>query len=226
MKIEGGLKFLLFQDLYSHYSRLELTVAKDRPLAIGSLETRLAQAFRVNARYGLFFDQHLNNALFCRSLLWCRGAGISNLDKILFPQGAKIPTWSWMAWHGPIDYMGASFSSAILRPIDMSYEKDSILSPDLFDNQLTAIMWPCNIDDLISVGTDLVILDMPGSMDDPPVNCIVVATKTRYSSRDDEYYVIFVRHAQDESYYERVGVGCISTEHIDKSGDGETIFLQ
>ncbi|RSL60534.1 hypothetical protein CEP53_005420 [Fusarium sp. AF-6] len=66
-KYVKGLRIEFFQDLYVRYSKLALSFAFDRPIAIKGLENRLLSTFNTTGGYGVL-DRY-----FHRSLLWKRG---------------------------------------------------------------------------------------------------------------------------------------------------------
>ncbi|KAF5236757.1 hypothetical protein FANTH_11135 [Fusarium anthophilum] len=70
----------------------------DRPVAIDSLARELAKAFRTNVRYGIF-ERYLH-----RSLLWRLSQNIPK-GRIYDPAGQALPSWSWMAYSGQIEYL-------------------------------------------------------------------------------------------------------------------------
>ncbi|KAF4634210.1 hypothetical protein G7Y89_g3912 [Cudoniella acicularis] len=81
----------LFQSLFTDYSNLDITYPTDRPVAIDSLATVLAEALHTNVRYGIF------ECFLHQSLLWQRAQNIS-LRQISYPAGKAPPSWSWMAY--------------------------------------------------------------------------------------------------------------------------------
>ncbi|PVH67613.1 HET-domain-containing protein [Cadophora sp. DSE1049] len=87
----------LFQSLFADYSNFGLTEVTDRPIAIDSLAMALAKAFHTNVRYGIF-ERYLH-----RSLLWQRSQDIP-MRRIFYAAGKTPPSWSWMAYHGQIEY--------------------------------------------------------------------------------------------------------------------------
>ncbi|KAF1962301.1 HET-domain-containing protein [Byssothecium circinans] len=91
-------KVNLFQHLFSLYSQLGLTVPTDRPIAISGLVDRLAESFQMTAMHGVF-DGYLH-----RSLLWKR-SGLVRMQRILYASDRKVPSWSWMAYTGQIEYV-------------------------------------------------------------------------------------------------------------------------
>jgi hypothetical protein len=68
---------------------------------------------KVKGGYGVFDDpDNTNNKSFLRrSLLWRRGDEIRTLQKINFPKDrGTVPSWSWMAVSGGIDYFHPPFT--------------------------------------------------------------------------------------------------------------------
>ncbi|KAH8685794.1 heterokaryon incompatibility protein-domain-containing protein, partial [Tricladium varicosporioides] len=91
-------KVKLFQYLFTRYSQLGLTQHTDKPLAIAGLEKRLAESFETECKYGIF------EKFLPRSLLWLR-AGSMRMNRILYGNDRKVPSWSWMAYDGEIQYL-------------------------------------------------------------------------------------------------------------------------
>ncbi|KAF3014000.1 hypothetical protein E8E14_009222 [Neopestalotiopsis sp. 37M] len=98
-----GEKILLYEDLYRSYTRLELTRMSDRPIAIAGLEKRIIRDLKAHGGFGVFDD---GRSLLQRSLLWRRGREVPSLVRIFpAPSSLSVPTWSWMAYKGGIDYL-------------------------------------------------------------------------------------------------------------------------
>lgn len=54
-------------------------------------------------RFGIFDD---GRSLLPRSLLWQRGYEVGSLKRVDHGgTGHRLPSWSWMAYDGPIDFM-------------------------------------------------------------------------------------------------------------------------
>jgi hypothetical protein len=87
----------LIEELFVRYSSLSLTCRTDRPTAIVGLESRLAKFYRTPSVYGII------TKCLGRSLLWTR-SGDAPMESIPFEAG-NVPSWSWMAYRGPIDYL-------------------------------------------------------------------------------------------------------------------------
>ncbi|CAG9942612.1 unnamed protein product [Clonostachys rosea f. rosea IK726] len=117
MSADKGERILLYQDLYTKYSRLGLSRPTDRAVAIGGLEERILAKLNVSGGWGIL-DDSLNtegqNGLLRRSLLWRRGEEVEELSSIPFAKKAGypgVPTWSWMAYEGGINYIEPDFGA-------------------------------------------------------------------------------------------------------------------
>ncbi|QGI69578.1 related to tol protein [Fusarium fujikuroi] len=107
-----GQRILYYQDLYKTYSKLGFSHWEDRAVAMNGLEQRLAWGFKCRGKFGILGDsiQADHKSLLHRSLLWTRALNKDSLRKIeIPPHREKIPTWSWMAFQGEIDYLSVPF---------------------------------------------------------------------------------------------------------------------
>ncbi|RTE68477.1 hypothetical protein BHE90_017145 [Fusarium euwallaceae] len=104
----------LYEQIYERYSRLRHAVTSDRPLAIAAVETRLLRALDTTGGYGIL-KRHVG-----RSLLWRRGLG-EQMVRIQFPPSHAIPSWSWMAWTGGIEYLDLPSEGIKWEPIDIPF---------------------------------------------------------------------------------------------------------
>ena len=129
-----GARIRVYESLYKTYSRLEFSKVTDRPIAIAGLEQRLVAAFKTHGGYGVF-----EGDFFGRSLLWKRDSE-KGMKKIDFAAGQiiqsatafknyTVPTWSWMAYEGPIAFLDIPF-----RGVEWLYKRDKgIRSPWALD---------------------------------------------------------------------------------------------
>jgi len=107
MRSSRGGKIRLYESLYRTYSRLKFTRISDRPIAIAGLEQRLVAAFDTHGGYGVF-----ERPFFGRSLLWKRDEASGRpMTPIVFPPGQeyRVPSWSWMAYVGAVEFMDLPF---------------------------------------------------------------------------------------------------------------------
>ena len=91
------------QWLFVQYSGRGITVAHDRVRAILGLVERMQTVFGDGARsqrYGVFY--------FClaRLLLWRRADGNSGPRIDYSGTGERVPSWSWMAFEGEMEFLG------------------------------------------------------------------------------------------------------------------------
>ncbi|KAK1749700.1 HET-domain-containing protein [Echria macrotheca] len=99
---DRGEKIRFYESLFQTYSRLDFTRITDRPVAIAGLEQRMLRDLEAQGKFGIFDD---GQSLLPRSLLWRRGDEVQFLNQIDPPSGFLLPSWSWMAYDGPIDFV-------------------------------------------------------------------------------------------------------------------------
>lgn len=246
MGSSSGGKISIYQDLYRHYSRLQLGRTFDRPIAIAGLEKRLIGAFKTVGGFGVFDD---GRGLLCRALLWHRGSDETTLFRIIFPADhhLKIPTWSWMAYEGGIDYLDLP-----LNGID--WKLDEILSPwhvdsvastwhtgDQKKTEIKAIARTFAISRRDGAEYKL-IYDIPETFDDSSreVKCVVVGTlKTKDSLKMSDslktpntmHFVLLITMMgilkdSQASMYQRVGVGQIPGRCINFYHASEEVYIR
>ncbi|UKZ48019.1 hypothetical protein TrVGV298_002255 [Trichoderma virens] len=209
----SGLKYYkddrirLIQHIYQIYSKLHLTNATDRPKAIIGLQKRLASTFGSRAEYGLH-EKYLH-----RTLLW-EAAVSGSLSRISFKGNNCVPSWSWMACTGGIQFMNIPFNQVnwtgnVQNPFVTA-------SPNAqWDGRLHA-----EASQLLIDGIELSkrsIIDSDYNVFDP-VNwkCIVVGI-SKVASEEDKpaHYALLIRSVSHTSpIYERVGVGTLLADHI------------
>lgn len=97
----------LLKNTYTRFSTLDIKFATDRSVAILGLESRLALFYNSPSAYGVLS----RSDMFGQTLLWQR-MGTSRMQPIGDPTSAKLPSWSWMAFTGPITYLHVPESSS------------------------------------------------------------------------------------------------------------------
>jgi hypothetical protein len=212
-----GMRIELSQDLYERYSKLALSFPSDRPTAIKGLETRLLDTFGTTGGYGVF-DIYLH-----RCLLWQRaGDTLKHIEA--FRGGKIVPSWSWMAYDGPIRYMIVPFGQAewcndIISPFAGAGQTDFLGNSRLDRNNMgtSALDLEAPVWEVVNTEGAKVILDDPHRTLDQPLHCVVVG---KSKTEPMQYYVLILHpcaHADDE-VYERVGVGILGRRHIALDG--------
>jgi hypothetical protein len=214
---ERTIEFIQF--LSTEYSKRGLTEKTDRCAAISGLESRIAQAKKCETRFGIF------QSFLHRSLLWHR-SGKRDTERIDY--GAQIvPSWSWMAYTGSIDFM------------DIPFGKVEWVHGLRFNNQnrcrwLNEKWKPALVTDISSLrkcnpdrkDTGYAILDLDGAergwiqydmetherLDSE--RCIVIGRDLRQL----KYYILVVKPTGMENEYTRVGAGWIQSDHVARQG--------
>jgi hypothetical protein len=233
-----GLKIRYFQDLYWQYTRLEFTRNDDRPIAIRGLENRLRKAYGTKGGYGIF-DDGPSGGLFHRRLLWQRGEEEASMTKIVFPVERKIsvPTWSWMAYKGGIDYLDPPFQKVewekndIHPPWTRGGNKDSETTHDDVDIDLVATARDFNVAGSRAEDAKIVYDTERTASDGERVQCVIVGKfKEGRSDQDKRHYVLIITPTKStgaggEKIYERVGAGYMLGKYIvlDKPGTAARI---
>ncbi|KAL2689170.1 hypothetical protein Neosp_003222 [[Neocosmospora] mangrovei] len=222
-KYVKGLKIEFFQDLYVRYSKLALSFASDRPVAIRGLENRLLSTFKTTGGYGLI-ERYLH-----RSLLWKRGG--ETLRRIAPTRGGAVPSWSWMAYDGAIDYLSApggkvSWSSNIKSSSSQAASEWSHHGHETLALEApvrTVINNPPN---------EFIFLDEPAQGLTQPMECVVLGSGSQSAAGDcRRHWVILVNrisNADDSGseVYERIGVAVLDELHLDFQGPAKEIRVQ
>jgi hypothetical protein len=222
-----GEKILRCQELYREYSRLSLSIPFDRPVAIDALQQRLLRTLKVKGGFGMF-DEGVTRGLLCRSLLWRRGSDTASLSRIDFPPDRimpAIPSWSWMAFTGGIDYLQPDFGSVRWEDLQSPWSTARLRNgPYNAGSVLIATLREC---DLGSAWADQaeseLIFDDPDSPPQFTMTCLVLGKhKGSPSAEAQRHYILLVtatleRDGDGKTLYERAGVGyvpgrCISPE--------------
>lgn len=221
-----ALKIRYFQNLYKSYSKLNLSWIEDRPVAIAGLVRRLQTAFETSGGFGIF-DDGADGGLFHRSLLWRRDQD-SYLTPIVFPleRRVKVPTWSWMAYKGGIDYLDPVFRTT-------DWEKNEIRPPWTRGNSGSGETTPHDTGTALSAtvrnffvarrkadDVELVYDTERTASDGQRAQCVIVArSKEEGEDQDKKHYVLLVvptggTTARGQATYKRVGAGFMLGRYI------------
>ncbi|KAK0750666.1 heterokaryon incompatibility protein-domain-containing protein [Schizothecium vesticola] len=193
----------VFQSVFKTYSRLELTRATDRQIAVAGVSQRLAEGMTSLVAFGVFTKfKYLH-----RSLLW-RRAGHVFLHWIR-NNTPKVPTWSWMAFMGAIDYVDCTSTEMEWNPhirLSIAEETATITAP-VTTFAAKMLQTP-----------DLLILDYRPRADGEDLKCVIVGKEPSGNPDDAVYYVLVVLAAQGGSgtgtEYERLGVAALRSTHL------------
>jgi len=202
-------KIRLFQDLFERYSQLGITNPTDRPVAISGLVDRLAETFKMRASHGVF-DDYLH-----RSLLWHR-ADTARMQRIQFAPDRQVPSWSWMAVSGRIEYPKVECCE-----VEWNFEIR------LADGELQATtrrLQQCKIEPREDGACDVrsgagsaeigwVRFDRTDIIDTQTLECVIVGRDAETCPKN-VYHVLMVTPVSRrvEIMFERVGIGSIPRE--------------
>ncbi|KAH8731712.1 heterokaryon incompatibility protein-domain-containing protein [Phaeosphaeriaceae sp. PMI808] len=207
------------------YSKRHLTKKTDRRIAISGLEARIARARWCQSRYGIF-ENFLH-----RNLLWQRSDG-DKMERIRYESGV-VPSWSWMAYDGGIQYMDIPFGD-----VDWNIKLQFNEHKHVFFNTLKrkrrlalvadiGVFRNCSLEqrdisyavlDSNKVERGRIWYDIEASGDPHTERCVVVGRDNRegdYGSRmKDSYYILVIGPTSVDDEYTRVGVGWIRMDHV------------
>ena len=213
LAMKANAQHQVFQTIFRTYSRLELTRVADRPVAIMGVERRLAGAMSSGVAFGVFDHcGHLH-----RSLLW-RRAGDTLLQRIE-DESLGVPTWSWMAFQGAIDYVD-------VRSPKIMWNSGIALRPpkDGAPAELRAPVTAFAVDELLR-SPDLLVLDTHLNVNLRTLKCVVVGKEPGPSGSDpaEVYHVVVVAPSPapppgGSATYERRGIASVRKIHIAPMG--------
>ncbi|KAK2468232.1 hypothetical protein H9L39_19878 [Fusarium oxysporum f. sp. albedinis] len=213
----------LFQSLFAEYSNFGLTKETDRPVAIDSLARELAKAFGTNVRYGIF-EYYLH-----RSLVWRRSQNIP-MARIPCPAGQALPSWSWMAYHGQIDYSeiqdvawdksvqfvegkaGNEASNAASNQEANGYVLEARVKRfqdcEIKPEGLEHVIRNEHGDEVVHLWFDQ---EREGSIE---IRCAIMGREKRAKGGKRKYYVLVVTEDPESGLWARVGMGSIEQRFI------------
>ncbi|KAI0095668.1 hypothetical protein GGR51DRAFT_553874 [Nemania sp. FL0031] len=235
MDAQQGEKIIRYQNLYRMYSTLALSNSFDRPMAIDGLERRLLDKMKARGGYGIL-DEGKTKGLLRRSLLWCRGDKTPNLSRIRFPTEAAfsaVPSWSWMAYTGGIDYLDIEFGGVEWEDLRSPWWSDSghvQRTEDAGRNIfLTAVARDYESKATVT-GKNWLVFDSPGESKRQETKCVVLGKqKGPKGSGDKLNYVLLImeaaaRNPKGEKVYERVGAGYLEGRLVAPEGELVKIY--
>ncbi|KAF5597145.1 serine threonine kinase [Fusarium pseudocircinatum] len=218
LKYYKGGRITLFQNLYERYSRLNFSYSSDRPVAILGLEKHLSTALQTRGEFGVF-EQYL-----ARSLLWSRPENIF-LKSITFQDNHHVPSWSWMAYDGPITYANVPFDK-VEWSTDCLLQSGEETGTDSNRIVLKVVARDIKLDKLDM--HDRVKLDEGSGFETPSLRGIVLGKDRKRQSRAQVHYVLLVTLSEDEpeqaKVYVRVGVAWLLEHNIGRDGEDVLIY--
>jgi hypothetical protein len=212
------LEFIHF--LSEEYSKRGLTKKTDRCVAISGLEDSIARARKCQTRYGVF-QPYLH-----RNLLWQR-SGEERMKRIGY-ETQVVPSWSWMAYNGGIQFMHISIQK-VEWMINLRFNKKhrygwfnkkgkSALVTDI------GVFQNCGLEkrdtsyailDSDKAERGWIRYDLEASEGLDAERCVVVGREAYENELGlRKYYILVVRPTSVDNKYTRVGVGWIQSDYV------------
>jgi hypothetical protein len=215
-----GVKIKFYQSLYEKYSRLQLTVKSDRPIAIKGLEKRLIRTLNTVGGCGML------QCFWHRCLLWQRSD--DSLRRIQEFRDESIPSWSWMAYEGGIKYMDVPFGEVSWNSNIVSPFGQGPNTPDRDDEGQLPIEIEAQVWDIVDAENQHLIIDEPGRVPVEHFRCVVLGqNKNSEPSPSQMHYAMIVTRVCKGivDTYERVGVAVLERRQIGLDRPGMTIRI-
>jgi hypothetical protein len=215
-KLDPKFPNLLFDSGYSStmyflqsflvdYSNRGLSKKTDRVVALSGLAARIARALGCSESFGIF-ELYLH-----RNLLWRQSGPTERIKYKPF----EVPSWSWMAYTGGIEFIGDSYGELeVFKNLKFSEGDQKALVTNVWEFR------NCNLKEQAKLGaTRRQILEssekeigwiMYDAEDEKDLRRrqSVVVGRTR-----QEYHILLVRQ-RGENEYERVGIGMVQQVYL------------
>lgn len=236
-----GVKIRLFEDLYRRYTRLQFTHVSDRPLAIDGIEKRLIRDLKAQGGFGVFDD---GRSLLHRSLLWQRGREVPPMARIPSKPSFPIPSWSWMAYDGGIDFLDLPlggvhwFTEAIKGPwatggahtwhtgdgkecVELEAWARSFTPGDVKMAAHDEVQLVCDTEDVVD-------------LDAEDLMCVVVGReKQNWAIKETAHFLLLIKSGKEplrakdgNMIYERVGVGHVKGKYLDLESSPKAVVIR
>ncbi|XXH01334.1 hypothetical protein Hte_007692 [Hypoxylon texense] len=229
-------RFRLFQHLFTTYCNLGIAYPTDRSHAIAGLLERLTESINSKQRYGIL-DRFLH-----RSLLWRRRRNGAKLTRIDYPPGQAVPSWSWMALHGQIEYMDippykVEWSDAILFfPADEDQDGGSDVhsqasggsgpreSGKAFRALSRRFASPGTKDFEIAWDEAVDSAEQAANVSTQNLRCVVLG-RVGSPGEEQEHFALVVEPSGEAGLFKRVGVASVQRRHVLFDKPGEEIWV-
>lgn len=204
------------QSLFKIYSKLAFSNLTDRSIAISGLESRFTSSFGTKVSYGIS-ERYPH-----RSILWQRPTA-ERMKRIGYPEDRKVPSWSWMACKGEIDYMDIPFGNVEWSDaVNWEPSKPAKLRGPVREFKNCTIELQDAKCDISAEGPDdergWLKFDEEDIIGIHRLKCVIIGRAHEAQTEGQEHYVLAVTWQPVGEYYERVGVGSIQRRHISFEG--------
>ena len=203
------------------YSKCCLSNPTDRAVAMNGLASRISYILGCQHRYGVFGDFY-----FHRTLLWQR-PDARKMSRIDYGNPGVVPSWSWMAYEGNIQFPDIPFECLdLFKDIEFKFGNKGALSTQAWRFEEGCHLEPEVAFDaathrriLDSRGQERgwIMYDVEDGQDLRSERGVVVARSSPEVEGPGLYYMLVVRQKHFASRkYGRVGVGRIQYDYISR----------
>ncbi|KAK4033909.1 heterokaryon incompatibility protein-domain-containing protein [Parachaetomium inaequale] len=202
------------QFLFRQYSTSCLTFETDRDVAIYSLVERMGQVLRTEVRYGIF------RCFLGSLLLWKRTC--ENKTPPTPYKDRTVPSWSWMAYSGGIDFISDAKKQDLVVPRleDLGFANNG----QALSVKVKKFCGNCRMEQkegehAIFDGTEKVgslWFDVADHIQFEDCNCVVVSMDSWDQKEDPRktYHILMIREKAGGVGYKRVGVGKVEAQYV------------
>ena len=207
------------QSLLKDYSQRKLGNPNDRQYAVSGLEGRIAHVLKCGSSYGVF-EKYLH-----RNLLWYLAPRNSTRTECV-STNHDIPSWTWMAHRGGIEFVEIPFGKVDRikhDPLQFNEERNSVVAASLgeitncttrrCENCTARICERRHVLEDAGGETGWVQYDLGADEEPNTIQCVVIGSG-RAIKRDPDYYILLVRlvgSTSAEDQCKRVGVGQVQS---------------
>lgn len=205
------------RSLLKDYSQRKLGNPSDRQYAVSGLEERIAHVLKCGSSYGVF-EKYLH-----RNLLWYPASRNSTRTECISVND-DIPSWSWMAFSGGIEFVKIPFGvTNWIKHDHLQFNKEcnSVVAASLGEiiNCATRHCENCTArlcekrHVLVGAGGERgwVRYDLGAEEGSNTIQCVVIGSETAKDTSPGQYCILLVRPTSTEGQYKRVGVGKVES---------------
>ncbi|OAL55166.1 hypothetical protein IQ07DRAFT_498642 [Pyrenochaeta sp. DS3sAY3a] len=220
-------KIVRIQELYKKYSKLGLSKPWDRPVAIDGLQQRLLRTLRVAGDFGIL-DEGATRGLLRRTLLWRRHADTKTMSRIDLSKAStklNIPSWSWMAYTGAIDYLSIDWGAYAWEKVQSPWSQDdSRFNFDHNTAKMTLVATASRYDLGAATQAEInLVFDSPEKPLPSRSLCVVLGkAKNSPAPKEQKNCLLIVKpikRPDGSTIYERIGTGFLPGKCISPNSD-------
>jgi hypothetical protein len=207
------------QSFLVDYSNRGLSKETDRVVALSGLAARIARALGCHQSFGIF-ELYLH-----RNLLWRRSDPMKRIEY----EPSEVPSWSWMAYTGGIEFMDDAYGKLeVFKNLNFSKGDQKALVTNVWEFR------NCNLKEEAKLGATRrqilessekeigwIMYDVEGEKDLRRRQSVVIGRTCQRDGPESnglgnlEYHILLVRQRGENEYeYERVGIGMVQQGYL------------